>query len=105
MRKMVGLVMAVCLLRCGSGSTDRTSAACARIWDASCAKLAECRVVISGVLVTSQICAGGRSDAIPSCVMEEGAGIAGATDAQIDACVQGFMTFMCSDLCNQVPMD
>jgi hypothetical protein len=36
---------------------------------------------------------------------DEGAGIAGATDAQVDACVQGFAAFACTDLCNQIPMD
>lgn len=45
---------------------------------------------------------GERGDGVQD---DEGAGIAGATDAQVDACVQGFAAFACTDLCNQIPMD
>jgi hypothetical protein len=98
--------MVVWAIGCGSSSADRTTAACERIWDATCAKLVECRVIgPTGSPVTAQICTQARANGIATCVKDEGAGIGAATDAQVDACVQGFVDFSCTDLCNQVPMD
>jgi hypothetical protein len=94
---------------CGSDSsnsgTDRTAAACARIADAVCAKWVECKVVENGATVTAATCAQVRSQLITSCQQDEGAGIASATDGEVDACVSGFQQFQCANLCNQVPQD
>jgi len=100
-------MVVVFVLGCGSGSTDRTTAACQRIWDTSCAKFVACKVIVPATTTTftAAICSQLRSNGVTNCVNEEGTGIAAATDMQVDACVQGFADFQCADLCNQVPMD
>jgi len=98
----------VFVLGCGGGSTDRTTAACQRIYDASCAKFVQCKVLVPGAnaQITAAACSQGRADGVKSCVMDDGAGIMGATDMQVDACVQGLAAFSCTDICSgQIPMD
>ncbi len=95
------------VIGCGSDSStsDRVTTACGKITDAECAKLAECKVMESGTLVTTAVCQQIRATAIDQCRTKEGAGITGGTDADIDACVQGFQELQCANLCGQVPQD
>jgi hypothetical protein len=105
MRSALVWMALACAIGCG-GSTDRTTAACQRVWDTTCAKFVECKVVdSSGTLITAQDCQEARSDAVAACLMEESPGLMAATDAQIDECIQGFATLVCSNICNQVPQD
>ncbi len=92
---------------CGSDSSgpDRVAAACGRIVDASCAKFAECKVVESGSVVTSSVCAQVRSNAIVDCQSTEGSSLSAASDSDIDACVQELGLVQCQNLCGQIPQD
>jgi len=107
MRRVAGVVAMVFTLGCGGSSTDRTTAACQRIWDTSCAKFVACKVYLPGTTtqITAAVCTQLRANGVMTCVMDDGAGIAAATDMQVDACVQGFADFACTNLCNQVPQD
>jgi hypothetical protein len=88
----------------GSASAD-VAAACGRITDAECAKLVECKVEESGMLITTALCAQIRATAVSDCQTKESAGISGASASDIDACVAGFQAVACTSLCNQVPQD
>lgn len=102
----IALVALAGAVACGSdGSTDRVAAACGRIVDAECAKLAECKAVESGTTVTSALCAQIRATAVSDCQTSQGAGISAATDSDVDGCVQGFAAVQCADICNQIPQD
>jgi hypothetical protein len=89
----------------GDGSSDRVTAACGRIVDATCAKFVECKVVESGMTLTAALCSQVRASAISQCVSKEGSGLSAGSDADIDACVQEMMQFQCTNLCGQIPQD
>jgi len=93
---------------CGSDTSsgpDRVGAACNRIMTATCDKFIECRATANGIVFTDQICQQIMAQSVANCRTKQGAGIAAASDADIDACVLGFEQFQCQNLCNQVPQD
>lgn len=73
--------------------------------DAVCAKYTECKVTEEGTLITADVCAASRSAQISDCVQNEGASIAAASDADVDACVAGLAGTACTNICNQIPED
>jgi hypothetical protein len=88
-----------------SAAPNRVETACGRIFDTVCAKWIECKVMLNGTLVTAATCAQARPQGVSGCTSSEGAGIEAATDADVDACVQGFQAFACTNLCGQIPQD
>jgi len=97
-----GLLLA---LGCGGSSPDRVTAVCDRVADATCAKFVECHAEFGGMVVTATLCQQLRSGLVGACIADDKSSIATATDADVDACVQGLAAQACSTICNQVPMD
>lgn len=99
-------MFAVIVLGCGGSSGDRTTQTCGRVFDAACTALVRCRAEAQpGVPFTAALCQQARTDVVSDCVMEDDPTAAAASDAQINACVQGYADFACADLCDQIPVD
>jgi hypothetical protein len=103
---LLAISLLLVVVGCDGSSKDKTTEFCERFWDVGCAKLVECRVQLpSGGVITAAGCEQGRAGGVSDCVMESSTSVPAASDSQIDACIMGFATFACANLCNQVPMD